>query len=286
MRDAQQHAVQSPLPTVRRPWATAEIRPRKPRCAVFEGYSLHADLAVGHKETKKLERLLRYRLRPPFAQKRLSLTSDGKVRLKLRKPYTTGQTEIVLPPKDSLRRLIATIPPSGMNMSSLSRGFRPPRDGSASAAGPVASQRPGQAQQRDHRAVHQLGHHRHRPVPRRAERRPSAGAPALQTTLARAAQESLRPRSRLRTLRLQDAPHQPHRGSPDHRARSSVTSVCRPSRPEKPQPALPRSVSSTSATSTSPSSTTFPSSTSTDRHTQPPRFDSQSVPDTRAPPPG
>jgi hypothetical protein len=76
MRDAQQHAVQSPLPTVRRPWATAEIRPRKPRCAVFEGYSLHADLAVGHKETKKLERLLRYRLRPAFAQKRLSLARN------------------------------------------------------------------------------------------------------------------------------------------------------------------------------------------------------------------
>jgi hypothetical protein len=70
-------------------------------------------LAVGHKETKKLERLLRYGLRPPFAHKRLSLTSDGKVRLKLRKPYYTGQTEIVLPPQDSLRRLIATIPPSG-----------------------------------------------------------------------------------------------------------------------------------------------------------------------------
>jgi hypothetical protein len=113
MRDAQQCAVQSPLPTLRRPWATAEIRPRKPRCAVFEGYSLHADLAVGHKERKKLERLLRYGLRPPFAHKRLLLTSDGKVRLKLRKPYTTGQTEIVLPPQGSLRRLIATIPPSG-----------------------------------------------------------------------------------------------------------------------------------------------------------------------------
>ena len=42
MRDAQQHAVQSPLPTVRRPWATAEIRPRKPRCAMFEGYSPRA----------------------------------------------------------------------------------------------------------------------------------------------------------------------------------------------------------------------------------------------------
>jgi len=91
MRDAQQRAVQSPLPTVRRPWATAEIRPRKPCCAVFEGYSLHADLAVGHEDRKKLERLLRYGLRPPFAQKRLSLTSDGKVRLKLRNPTPPGR---------------------------------------------------------------------------------------------------------------------------------------------------------------------------------------------------
>jgi len=74
---------------------------------------------------KKLERLLRYGLRPPFAQKRLSLTPDGKVRLKLRKPYYTGQTEIVLEPRELLRRLIATIPPKRLNMVRFHGVFAP-----------------------------------------------------------------------------------------------------------------------------------------------------------------
>jgi hypothetical protein len=105
-------AARSPLRFV----ATGDDAPKRPRCAFFEGYSLHADLAVHDKERRKLERLLRYGLRPPFAQKRLSLTPDGRVRLKLRKPYYTGQTEIVLKPREFLRRLIATIPPKRLNM--------------------------------------------------------------------------------------------------------------------------------------------------------------------------
>lgn len=71
-------------------------------CMFHEGYSLHADLAVHKDDRKKLERLLRYGLRPPFAKNRLSLTPDGKVRLKLRKPYFTGQTQIVLEPLGAL----------------------------------------------------------------------------------------------------------------------------------------------------------------------------------------
>ena len=59
----------------------------RPLCAASNGYSLHADLAVPADDRKKLERGLRYGLRHPFAQRRLSLRPDGKVVLKLRKPY-------------------------------------------------------------------------------------------------------------------------------------------------------------------------------------------------------
>jgi hypothetical protein len=114
-------AVKSPL--FARTTGTDERK--RPRCSFFEGYSLHADLAVHKDDRKKLERLLRYGLRPPFAQKRLSLTPDGKVRLKLRKPYFTGQTQIVLEPLDFLRRLIATIPPRRMNMVRFHGVFAP-----------------------------------------------------------------------------------------------------------------------------------------------------------------
>jgi hypothetical protein len=94
-------------------------------CNFRRGYSLHADLQVDQADRKKLERLLRYGLRPPFAKKRLSLTPGGQVRLKLRKPYFTGQTEIVLPPLDFLRRLVATIPPRRMNMVRFHGVFAP-----------------------------------------------------------------------------------------------------------------------------------------------------------------
>jgi hypothetical protein len=125
MLDDQAAAVNAPCKASRWSRATDNDRPRRPRCAVFEGYSLHADLAVHQRDRKTLERLLRYGLRPPFAQKRLSLTSDGNVRLKLRKPYYTGQSEIVLPPQDFLRRLIATIPPKRMNLVRFHGVFAP-----------------------------------------------------------------------------------------------------------------------------------------------------------------
>ncbi len=120
--DDQAAAVQSPLA---RPPRGQNPPPYKPRCSFFEGYSLHADLAVHKKQRRKLEQLLRYGLRPPFAQKRLSLTQDGNVRLKLRTPYSTGQTEIVLEPKQFLRRLIATIPPKRLNMVRFHGIFAP-----------------------------------------------------------------------------------------------------------------------------------------------------------------
>jgi hypothetical protein len=123
--DDQAAAVKSPLPYSRFPWATGNDQPKRPRCSFFEGDSLHADLAVHQKERRKLERLLRYGLRPPFAQKRLSLTPAGKVRLKLRKPYYTGQTEIVFEPREFLRRLIATIPPKRLNMLRFHGLFAP-----------------------------------------------------------------------------------------------------------------------------------------------------------------
>ena len=58
--DDQAAAVKSPLQSRRFPWATGNDQPQRPRCSFFEGYSLHADLAVHSKERRKLERLLRY----------------------------------------------------------------------------------------------------------------------------------------------------------------------------------------------------------------------------------
>lgn len=85
------------------------------KSAYLRGFSLHAGLATEANNRKKLERLLRYGMRPAIATRRLSLSADGKVRLKLRKPYYTGQTDVLFEPVEFLRRLAAIIPQKGQN---------------------------------------------------------------------------------------------------------------------------------------------------------------------------
>jgi hypothetical protein len=58
------------------------LHPGDVRCAFM--YTSHLTDRAG------LLRVLRYGLRPPLSQKRLSLTAQGKVRLALRKPLGTG----------------------------------------------------------------------------------------------------------------------------------------------------------------------------------------------------
>lgn len=79
-------------------------------CAELDGFTLHADLAIRANDRAGLKRALRYGLRPPLSQKRLSLTPDGKVRLSLRKPLRDGRTSLVFEPLVFLRRLAASIP--------------------------------------------------------------------------------------------------------------------------------------------------------------------------------
>ena len=61
---------------------------------------------------------------PAFAHKRLSLTPSGKVSYRLRKPYYTGQTEVVLEPVAFLRRLAALVPPRGQHQSGITAPWR------------------------------------------------------------------------------------------------------------------------------------------------------------------
>jgi len=72
---------------------------------------VHADTDVGAADRAALERLVRDGARPPFAHQRLARTRAGKIAYRLRRPWSGGQTEIVLEPVALLRRLAALIPP-------------------------------------------------------------------------------------------------------------------------------------------------------------------------------
>jgi Putative transposase len=84
----------------------------KPLCAQMNGFSLHAATHVAADDRDALERLCKYGLRAPFAQDRLSLLPDGRVRYELRRPWPTpnGATALVFEPLQLMRRLASLIP--------------------------------------------------------------------------------------------------------------------------------------------------------------------------------
>ncbi|MBK8480682.1 MAG: transposase [Proteobacteria bacterium] len=95
-----------------------------------------------------LRRAIRYGLRPPLSQKRLSLTPDAKVRLKLRKPLASGRTDLLFEPVSFLRRLAAAIPRPRQNMLRFHGLFAPnARARTAVAALVDSQQRPSLQQQ-------------------------------------------------------------------------------------------------------------------------------------------
>ena len=111
----------------------------KPLCASVEGFSLHAAQSVGAGDREGLERLLRYDLRAPFSQERLSLRPDGKVVYRLRRPWPTAQgaMHLILEPLDFLRRLAALV--------SFPRAHQVRYHGSPCGAQPLAAVTPSAA---------------------------------------------------------------------------------------------------------------------------------------------
>ena len=86
-------------------WATRATRrtSRGARQAHLEGFDLHANVWVSANDRAGLERLCRYVLRPPFAQERLRLRSDGRVVLELTACHD-GTRKLVLEPLEFLER--------------------------------------------------------------------------------------------------------------------------------------------------------------------------------------
>jgi len=75
------------------------------------GVNVHARQVVDGRDRRQLERLARYVTRPPIAQDRLSVRSDGTLELALKSIWKDGTRAIVFSPEDLVLRLIAAIPP-------------------------------------------------------------------------------------------------------------------------------------------------------------------------------
>jgi len=123
-----QHALSTALRPPVRPQPTLPLGgfggpeqppPEKALCSAVAGFSLHAARTVSEHDREGLERLLRYGLRAPFSQQRLSLLPDGRVRYELPRPWPTpaGVTELVMEPLQFLKRLAALLPAPYQNLT-------------------------------------------------------------------------------------------------------------------------------------------------------------------------
>ena len=96
-----------------------------PRQAHLEGFDLHAATAVRADQRERLERLCRYVLRPPVAQDALELTGDGKVLLRLRRPWRDGTRAICFEPVEFLEKLSVLVPRPRTNLLIYHGAFAP-----------------------------------------------------------------------------------------------------------------------------------------------------------------
>lgn len=127
-----------------------------PLCVAELGFSLHAATEAGADDERGREALVRYALRPPLAQERLSLLDSGLVRIELRRPFRDGTVAVDLDPLSLLCRLAAAVPPprshtvrySGvLGAASKLRALvvpppPPAPDGHAAATGPPSGRPP------------------------------------------------------------------------------------------------------------------------------------------------
>ena len=90
--------------------SSCEPRPASPMLVRGFGMQLHAAVTVDGRDRKRLERVCRYLLRPPFALEAVARTPDGQVRVHFKKPNRFGATFAQMTPDTFLARLCALVP--------------------------------------------------------------------------------------------------------------------------------------------------------------------------------
>ena len=89
------------------------------------GFSLHAGVAAQAHERDKLERLCRYIARPAIAERRLSISPQGRVRYELKSPWRNGTTHVEFEPIDFIAKLAALVPPPRAHLTRFHGIFAP-----------------------------------------------------------------------------------------------------------------------------------------------------------------
>jgi hypothetical protein len=129
-------------------------------CAQVQGYNLQCATRIAANDREGLERMARYLARPPIATDRLVPLQDGRLELRLKRPWRDGTTAFQYTPHELLERLIALVPRPRHHLTRyhgvLAPAFagraqivpspsdpRPPRDRPPPPAGAQPPERPG-----------------------------------------------------------------------------------------------------------------------------------------------
>ncbi len=88
--------------------------PSAPRTLEVSAFamSLQAASVIDGRDRKRLERMLRYMLRPPFAHDAVRALADGRVRIIFKAPTRSGATHVDVEPERFLARLVGLVPPA------------------------------------------------------------------------------------------------------------------------------------------------------------------------------
>jgi hypothetical protein len=86
------------------------------RCAMIDGVSLHANVAVPKGDRRRLEKLCRYIARPPVSTERLSQLPDGRLLYRLKRRWRDGTTHVVFERIELVEKLAAIVPPPRIHM--------------------------------------------------------------------------------------------------------------------------------------------------------------------------
>ncbi len=85
-------------------------------CAESSGFSLHAGVMIKAHRRDNLKRLIGYVSRPPLCLDRLTVTDEGDIKYKFKRPWANGKTHVVLSPLEFIEKLCALVPQPRMHL--------------------------------------------------------------------------------------------------------------------------------------------------------------------------
>ncbi|WP_163998796.1 transposase [Pyxidicoccus caerfyrddinensis] len=111
-------------------WTEVDVRlppSKQPRCALLEGFSLHANTHLHANDRQGLERRCRYGARGALALalERLSRAEDGRIAYRLKRPLPGGTTHLFFTELELLGRLASLVPPPRANLTRFHGVFAP-----------------------------------------------------------------------------------------------------------------------------------------------------------------